>query len=232
MNTGNINVREPGLERPLEAILLMGPTGSGKTPLGEFLAAGGPRARRCFHFDFGHQLRLAAADVHACAYFSQAEMSVLKTVLRSGTLLEDEHFGIAAGIIRRFVDCNSIGSSDLVILNGLPRHVGQAEAISPFFSVRLVVHLQCDARTVLARIGLNAGGDRDNRTDDGLADVSRRLQLFSERSMPLLDHYRAIGIPIAEAPVGVDTQARELAGALSDPLATCISGGRDVRDGA
>ncbi len=40
-----------------KAILLLGPTGSGKTPLGQALEKKGLAGRRCVHFDFGANLR-------------------------------------------------------------------------------------------------------------------------------------------------------------------------------
>jgi adenylate kinase family enzyme len=40
-----------------EAILLLGPTGSGKTPLGQVLERRGLWGHRCSHFDFGDNLR-------------------------------------------------------------------------------------------------------------------------------------------------------------------------------
>lgn len=39
------------------AMVLLGPTGSGKTPLGHVFAARGFLNRRCAHFDFGENLR-------------------------------------------------------------------------------------------------------------------------------------------------------------------------------
>ena len=43
-----------------QAVVLLGPTGSGKTPLGEWLEAKGLGGRRCHHFDFGTRLRRVA----------------------------------------------------------------------------------------------------------------------------------------------------------------------------
>ncbi|MCX7427258.1 MAG: hypothetical protein NTW96_16720 [Planctomycetia bacterium] len=40
-----------------DAMLLLGPTGSGKTPLGDLLERRGLGGRRCVHFDFGAHLR-------------------------------------------------------------------------------------------------------------------------------------------------------------------------------
>ena len=44
------------MQRP-SAILLLGPTGSGKTPLGELMERRGFGGRRCRHFDLGDRLR-------------------------------------------------------------------------------------------------------------------------------------------------------------------------------
>ncbi len=42
------------------SILLLGPTGAGKSPLGNQMEQNGIRGKRCFHFDFGHELRSIA----------------------------------------------------------------------------------------------------------------------------------------------------------------------------
>ncbi|HET6430150.1 MAG TPA: hypothetical protein VFJ30_17170, partial [Phycisphaerae bacterium] len=82
------------------AILLLGPTGSGKTPLGEMLQARGLRGRRCAHFDFGDSLRRAVAAASPPDGLPRQDIAFLKGVLESGALLEDEHFHIAETILR------------------------------------------------------------------------------------------------------------------------------------
>ena len=49
-------IRQPG-------ILLLGPTGSGKTPLGDRLQIRDLWGRRCHHFDFGVRLRDVAYGI-------------------------------------------------------------------------------------------------------------------------------------------------------------------------
>ena len=78
-----------------------------------------------------------------------------------------------------------------MVLNGLPRHVGQAEGLESLVDVRVVVHLSCTAEDVVRRIASNVGGDRTGRVDDDLAAVRRKLAVFAERTAPLLDHYRS-----------------------------------------
>jgi len=86
------------------AILLLGPTGSGKTPLGEYLTAHGLWGRPCFHFDFGRQLRDAAASARPPANLSADDVAFLRGVLERGALLENEHFPIAEKILRAFLE--------------------------------------------------------------------------------------------------------------------------------
>ena len=45
----------------LWAVLLLGPTGAGKSPLGDWLEARGLWGRPCHHFDFGANLRAIVA---------------------------------------------------------------------------------------------------------------------------------------------------------------------------
>ncbi|KKK95445.1 hypothetical protein LCGC14_2672750, partial [marine sediment metagenome] len=123
-------------------ILLLGPTGSGKTPLGELLERDGLWARRCHHFDFGRQLRRIVA-AGGGGGFTEQDMSVLRRVLRTGALLEDEHFHIAEKILRAFIESRNPGADDLIVLNGLPRHAGQARDIKAIVAIGSVVHLSC-----------------------------------------------------------------------------------------
>ncbi|MGA2258817.1 MAG: hypothetical protein ABSG53_29470, partial [Thermoguttaceae bacterium] len=54
-----------------------------------------------------------------------------------------------------------------IVLNGLPRHLGQAQAMEGIIDVRMVVHLACSAHAVVAeRSGRSVGGDRSQREDD------------------------------------------------------------------
>jgi len=88
-----------------QAILLLGPTGSGKTPLGEMLRARGlGDGRRCVHFDFGESLRRIAAGQMNVDELTGDDRKVIADVLDRGTLLEDEHFHVAEKILRAFIN--------------------------------------------------------------------------------------------------------------------------------
>ncbi len=84
-----------------DAILLLGPTGAGKSPLGDCLAEQGLGERRCVHFDFGAQLRHVAE--HGGRGLTEDDVAYVRKVLTEGALLEDETFYIARAILEGFM---------------------------------------------------------------------------------------------------------------------------------
>jgi len=180
-------------EAKRSAILLLGPTGAGKTPLGEMLAQRGLGGRRCLHFDFGACLREVVTRRQPDDIVSKCDIEFLDGVLATGALLEDKDFPIAERILRSFLARCGAGLGTLTVLNGLPRHIGQARDLELLLRVEAVIQLECTPATVLARIAANTGGDRDCRVDDGLLHVRRKLSLFAARTAPLIDFYQRSG---------------------------------------
>ncbi|MDP6491003.1 MAG: nucleoside monophosphate kinase [Kiritimatiellia bacterium] len=197
-----------------DAILLLGPTGAGKTPLGERLAERGLNGRRCVHFDFGAQLRQVV--IQGCRELSDDDVAHVQKVLTHGALLEDDTFYIARAILEAFIAEHGVGERDLVVLNGLPRHVGQARDVAEVLDVTMVVALECSAEVVCERIALNSGGDRAERTDDSLEYIARKLEIYAARTHPLLDHYRVEGVQLRLVPVGVTTTPVDIVTMLSE----------------
>jgi adenylate kinase family enzyme len=197
----------------LEAILLLGSTGSGKTPLGDHLEKVLLWNRRCHHFDFGANLRAVVAGDGAES-FTTEEIQFLRRVLKEGILLEAEQFPLAARILDAFIARKGVRTADLLVLNGLPRHLEQAKAMERKVAVIGVVQLECDVHTVAERLRRNSGGDRAQRADDMEALVARKLVIYEERTRPLLDHYRGQDIRILKVPVGIKTQPAEITAQL------------------
>jgi adenylate kinase family enzyme len=137
-------------------------------------------------------------------------MEVIRRSLQTGSLLEDEHFPIARKLLRAFLKRRRVRADDWIVLNGLPRHAGQASALERLLAVKAVVRLNCSARTVRRRIATDAGGDRTGRADDLPREVARRLRLFRRRTVPLLDYYASRKIHILQLRVGVDASAEDL----------------------
>lgn len=192
------------------ALLILGPTGSGKTPLGCHLEKAGFRGRRCVHFDFGENLRDAANSGSDVEDLSETELEVIRKSLRAGTLLEDEHFPIALRILNRFIDRKGIGPDDLIILNGFPRHPGQAVGLASRIAMKMVVILEAGEEIIRDRIRRNAGRDRAGRIDDSEEEIRRKLEIFETRTLPLAGYYKTDGVPVIRIPVGVATGPEEI----------------------
>ncbi|MCR4414869.1 MAG: nucleoside monophosphate kinase [Thermoguttaceae bacterium] len=192
------------------ALLLIGPTGSGKTPLGDLLEARGLFGRRCLHFDFGAHLRRLVERAEPGPIVSREDLDFLGQVLKHGALLEDEHFPVAQRVLCEFLAERHADARTLVVLNGLPRHAGQAEAVGRIVEVQAVVSLECTAETVVERIERNAGGDRAGRPDDDLDSIRRKLRIFGERTAPLVDYYRRRGTPVVTVEVTATATPEEI----------------------
>ncbi len=204
------------------AILLLGPTGSGKTPLGELIQQRGfgnicrgrlettrpspcnetamksstVRRSRCSHFDFGENLRQIVEQNRPDELITQADIDFLRQVLHHGALLEKEHAALAEGILRSCLAKHGADQQTIGVLNGLPRHVEQARLIESILEVQVVVYLRCSDETVCRRVRTNIGGDRTDRQDDDPESVRNKLAIFRQRSASLLDHYAQQGARI------------------------------------
>ncbi len=79
---------------------------------------------------------------------------------------------------------------DILVLDGIPRNVGQANIMDDMIDVQKVFHLSCPNREALyARLKKRAL--KDNRLDDANEEViKRRLETYENESKPVLEHYR------------------------------------------
>jgi adenylate kinase len=79
---------------------------------------------------------------------------------------------------------------DVLVLDGIPRNVGQAEIMDKLIDVKKVFHLSCPDRAQLFT-RLKKRALKDNRLDDANEEViKRRLETYETESKPVLDHYR------------------------------------------
>ena len=78
---------------------------------------------------------------------------------------------------------------DLLILDGIPRNVPQAQLLDEHVKVVSVLHLVCtDEETMIHRIKRRA--IKENRADDAKESViRRRFEVYHEETAPLLAHY-------------------------------------------
>lgn len=131
-------------------------------------------------------------------------------VLNTGALLDDEHFPIALKIFQGFLNTHDADKRTIIVLNGLPRHEGQAESMEEIVRMLAVINLECTPETVMQRIRTDAGGDRAGRIDDSLEEVKRKLDLFSLRTAPLVGYYRNKHVGIISVEVGAESAPAEM----------------------
>jgi adenylate kinase family enzyme len=168
------------------------------------------QGRRCIHVDFGLLLRRASAGWTAPGLLTRPERRVIDAVLRTGALLDDAHFPLARKLLREALARRPAQPPPCLVLNGLPRHAGQARAIEADAKVLAVAHLACAPSVAWRRIRTDAGGDRAGRRDDLPQAVRRRLALYRRRTAPLLAYYRARGVPIIRIAVEPDLSAHRM----------------------
>jgi adenylate kinase len=78
---------------------------------------------------------------------------------------------------------------DILVLDGIPRNVGQAKIMDELIDVMRVFHLSCPNRESLFT-RLRKRALKDNRLDDANEEViNRRLAIYEEESKPVLGYY-------------------------------------------
>ena len=88
---------------------------------------------------------------------------------------------------------------DALVLDGIPRNVGQASIMEEMIEVEKVFHLACPNReTLFGRLKKRAL--KDNRLDDANEQViKRRLDIYETESKPVLTHYPKNRITVVDA---------------------------------
>jgi adenylate kinase len=185
-------------------LVLLGKQGAGK---------GTQAARLAEHFGVAHLatgdlLRAAAAAGTAVGLDAQRYMD-------AGELVPDE---IVFGVVQEHVTRDHL--DDGFVLDGFPRTVAQAVELDRVLEARpldLVINLDVSTEIVLDRIagrrvceGCGAtyhvnmpptepwvcdvcGGKVVQRSDDTEDAVMRRLQLYEQETVPIIDYYRRLG---------------------------------------
>ena len=160
-------------------ILLFGAPGVGKGTQGKTL----------------HQLpgfyHLASGDVFRALKDDSLEGRQAASFSSRGELVPDElTIHIFLSYLDELISSNAFSpESDLLLLDGIPRNVPQAEILAERFDVRKVISFRYnDEELMVARMKKRA--EMENRADDADDEVIRnRFRVYRNESEPVLDFY-------------------------------------------
>ena len=161
-------------------ILLLGPQGSGK----------GTQAQR-ISTTYGAP-HIATGDMLRAAMAAGTELGrKVKPIYDAGELVPDE---LMIDLIReRF---SQPDAEEGFVLDGFPRTLEQAEALDDMLlelgsPLDVVFDLQIDEPTTVQRLRDRAS--KEGRSDDTPEAIAKRLQLFRDATLPVIEHYRTQG---------------------------------------
>lgn len=182
--------------RRYKATLLFGAPGVGKGTQGKILG----QVPGFFH--------LSCGDVFRAIDIGSDEGQEIYRYLSKGDLVPD---ALTYRIWRKALEAHIALSSfkpreDLLVLDGIPRNVHQAEMIEEIIDVRKIVHFVCqDEQKMIDRMKRRA--IRENRVDDANENVIRhRFRVYETETTAVLDYYPADLIARVDAlgsPAGV-----------------------------
>lgn len=162
-------------------VLLFGPPGSGKGTQGGKLG----ELDRCVHLATGDMFRGLDKDSElgreVASYSSKGELVPDELTVR----LWREH---VKGLI---ADGAYDPAQDLLILDGIPRSVGQAQAMTDDIEPVCLLHLVVtDMEAMVAR--MKGRAESQGRADDADEDVIRnRFAVYDQQTAPVLGRYDA-----------------------------------------
>ena len=166
-------------EQRYQTILLFGAPGAGKGTQGKILGS----IPGFFH--------LSCGDVFRTLDVASEPGKIVYEYSSRGELVPDE---ITIKIWRGKIHDHTVlnlykRSSDLLVLDGIPRSANQAELMDKHIDVLRVIYLVCDNQDEMIK-RLRRRALKENRVDDAREDViRRRWEVYKKETQPVLDHY-------------------------------------------
>lgn len=153
-------------------LILIGIQGSGKSTQGNLLS----QALNTPYLSTGHIFREMAKE-------HTPEGRYIKETINAGFLIPDEK---TLQIVKEYLGRSEYNNG--YILDGFPRTSHQAEVFD--HDITKVIYLKVSDKEALWRL---AGRD-DNREDETLKAIKKRIELFHKFTEPVIDYYRQKGI--------------------------------------
>jgi adenylate kinase len=161
-------------------LLLLGPQGSGKGTQAKLVAA-----------DHGVP-HVSTGDMFRASIAAGSELGRrVEPILAAGELVPDE---LTIELIReRLAEPDA---AEGFVLDGFPRNLAQARALDEMLAEigrELDAILFFDLPDGVAKERMLRRAEEEGRTDDTPETIARRLEIYHEQTVPVVEHYRASG---------------------------------------
>lgn len=157
-------------------LLLIGIQGSGKSTQGNLLAA----KLHIPYLSTGHIFREIAKEKTSFGRY-------IKEVLHTGLLVPDD---LTIDVVMKYLGRAEYEGG--YILDGFPRTLAQAESFSN--GIDHAIYLKVSDKEALWRLSYRGEEGGELREDDTLRAIRKRIELFHEVTLPVLNYYQEKGI--------------------------------------
>lgn len=153
-------------------VILIGIQGSGKSTQGNLLS----EKLKIPYLSTGHIFREMAKEKTPLGRY-------IKEIMNAGSLIPDKK---TVHAVSEYLKKPEYSSG--YILDGFPRTLEQVEKFEN--GVDKVIYLKVSDREALWRLSYRNGDNGEERDDETLAAIRRRIELFHKLTEPVLDHYK------------------------------------------
>lgn len=164
---------------PYQTVLLLGAPGAGKGTQGKILG----QIPGFYHLSCGEVFRTIDINSELGKIFREhsSKGELVPDKITVDMWAENIHAQTILGIYKP--------NDDLLVLDGIPRSMSQAELMEKHIEVLEVIHLVCkDKDKMIERLQRRAL--KENRADDAQKDViMRRWEVYQQETQPVLDFY-------------------------------------------
>ncbi len=161
-----------------KTLLVFGPPGSGKGTLGEALAKA------------GNHYHLSSGDIFRSLSRESPEGKLYYSYIDKGLLGPDEGaVQIWHNHIQNLIKDKKFNpDQQLLLSDGIPRTLHQAELCDQYMDVQKIILLDVPEEVLLARLQRRAG--LEGRVDDAEKEIlHKRFAVYQEQTAETLDHY-------------------------------------------
>ena len=162
-------------------IVLLGPPGCGKGTQSKLLVEN----KNFFQLSTGDLLRAATSD-------NESEVGQkIKQIMQQGGLVPDNF--VMDIIVKKVLDLKDQN----IIFDGFPRNIEQAKFLDKSLetieiSLDYVIFFGIDYKILESRIKkrIEQSSGKDLRTDDNLEVLDKRINIYKESTLPIVDYYK------------------------------------------